>query len=270
MIISETPVPMQICLDDRFIVVGESSGSIIVCNKKTGEIFSQFEDSTVDPIVELYFDREKVFYSKWNGSIRLLDFETGQKINQHTTNLGVDMVCTYDSKSNLCFYSELLPDKVSMIDFRMSPKKVCRTWKVPTNVTYSWKMKYFNNELYCGTDAGPLVFDLLYGMTKSYHYEYRNELDRRVITMHVDADRVLLGTQKHFFVFDKRDRAQSCSINVSEKRDVQHYSFQDSYYIVNQTDSTSLYSVCDLSRFGNDLPDELIGKALGLGIVTSK
>jgi hypothetical protein len=64
------------------------------------------------------------------------------------------MVCTYDSKSNLCFYSELLPDKVSMIDFRMSPTKVCRTWKVPTNVTYSWKMKYFNNELYCGTDAG--------------------------------------------------------------------------------------------------------------------
>lgn len=83
----------------------------------------------------------------------MLDFETGQKINELATGVE-DVVCTYDKKSNLCFYAVPRAGPVSMIDFRISPTKVCRSWENTLEWEIDiWDMAYDDNELYCSTDV---------------------------------------------------------------------------------------------------------------------
>lgn len=65
------------------------------------------------------------------------------------------------------------------------------------------------------------------------------------VTTHVDESRLILGTDSHIFIYDRKKMKQKFAFKLSRQGDIRNYSFQDCYIITDTNTTTTLYSVTD-------------------------
>ncbi len=196
------------------------------------------------------------------------DFETCQKINEFNTG-HEEVTVYYDNTNQLYVYSN--GDDMFAVDTRTNDKVLPELSVGIANIS---TIKIYDKRLYCGTKYGITYVDLLiilqcnfkiFNVSKmNYSYEINLitgsflsfdmqsfswdldcELDRKIIHIHADKERLIVGTRRGILLYDPNNlQLMSCK-SFYNTTTILDYSFQDSFLITSTVESTDLFKVAE-------------------------